>query len=82
MGALSDWPWRKTLATAGAGDFVQVRRILFNAIRDHCWELGIEPGGMVECVENHSDWVLVRLADGREERVTRDYAWFISVDSA
>ena len=80
MRAISNWPWKKSLAMAGPGDSLRVGRILLDAIRDHCWELGIEQGSMVECLDNRSQWVLVRLPDGRKERVLRDYAWFIAVD--
>ena len=79
MEAVSKWQWRKSLAMAGEGDVVQVDQILFGTIRDHCWELGIRTGSMVECLENHDRWVLVRLGDGEEKCLTRDYAWFISV---
>jgi len=78
----SDWPWSETLALAAHGDLIQVAEILFGTIRDHLWEMGIEKGSVVECLDNRPQWVLVQLADGGRRKITRDYAWFICVEPA
>lgn len=79
METTQNWPWDKTLALAGQGALFQVEEILFGTIRDHLWEMGVRKGSMIECVENRSQGVRVRMPDGRTEDVARAYAWFIRI---
>lgn len=78
----SDWPWPRSLALARPAKVVQIDRILFGTIRDYCWELGIREGGMVTCRDNDGEWVEVELPSGDGARLSRAYAWFISVSDA
>ena len=82
METTQNWPWDKTLALAGQGALFQVEEILFGTIRDHLWEMGVRTGSMIECVENRSQGVRVKLPDGRTRDVARDYAWFVCVRPA
>ncbi len=64
---------------AREGNLLQVRTILFGVIQDYCRELGIQPGRVMECVEQDPAWVLVHLPDGGQRRIEWESAWSIAV---
>lgn len=80
MNDLSQWPWPRTLALSQPGQTVQVKEILFDLVRDRCWELGIREGSVVECRDRDGSSVVVDLPNGERAQIPRDYAWFVSVD--
>lgn len=76
----SKWPWGRSLALARSGQTVQVHEILFGAVKDHCWELGIRQGSVLTLGDHDDDGVDVTLPTGDLTRVPRHYAWFVAVD--
>lgn len=79
MPALKDWPWPRSLAVVDPESVVEVEDILFGAIRDRCSEMGVRRGSVITCLEHGDDWVEVELPSGDSLRLSRAYAWFISV---
>ena len=58
---------------------MRVDDILFGAIRDRCSELGVREGSVITCLDHGDDWVDIELPSGEVVRLSRSYAWFISV---
>ncbi|MFO8173647.1 MAG: FeoA domain-containing protein [Longimicrobiales bacterium] len=79
MESISGWPWQQTLATVEKGDVVQIQEILFGMIKDHLQGMGIRKGSVLECLDNRSNEILVRLPNGETEVIGWDHAWFVCV---
>ena len=76
---LAHWPWPRSLAVVDPPSVVQVEDILFGAIQDRCSELGVRRGSVLTCLGHGDDWVEVELPSGDSRRLSRAFAWFISV---
>lgn len=79
MESTSNWPWTDTLAMANKGDLCQVEEVLFDSIENHLQDMGVGRGSVVECLDSRPQWLLVRLPDGNQRRISRDYAWFVRI---
>ncbi|MGK7311528.1 MAG: FeoA domain-containing protein [Candidatus Longimicrobiales bacterium M2_2A_002] len=79
MEPLTHWPWPRSLAMAQPDSVVEVDDILFGAIRQRCSEMGVRKGSVITCLDHGDEWVDVELPSGDNRRLTRAYAWFISV---
>lgn len=75
----SKWPWSKSLALAPPGEALEVEDILFGAVQDHCWELGIRRGSVVTTASADDDGVEITLPTGQSARIARHFAWFVAV---
>ncbi len=71
----------RSLENVVAGESVTVRRILFDALRSHCREQGIEEGSHLSGRAGDAGRVVVQTAAGREVPCERRYARFIQVTS-
>lgn len=70
----------RSLAQVTRDESVQIGHIAFDAIRERCPALGLEPGATVHCVACR-DWDLIlRTAGDREVIIDRFYAAFIEVE--
>jgi Fe2+ transport system protein FeoA len=68
-----------SLAAAQPGEQVEIRRILFGALRGLCSDLGIFEGQVVRCRAGQGSQLLLQTADGRNVALERDWARFIQV---
>ncbi len=69
----------RSLENVGAGETVTVRRILFDTLRSHCRELGIDEGSLVSGRAADASQVIVETAEGRAVPCERRFARFIQV---
>ena len=69
----------QSLAGTAAGQAVQIRRILFGALRSLCADLGVREGDVVRCRAGTSTHLLLETNAGRTVRLERDWARFIQV---
>jgi len=69
----------RSLAAARAGEIVQIRRILFGALRHLCDELGIREGDVVTCRAGTPSHLLLQTRNGRTTALERDWTRFIQV---
>lgn len=65
---------------APMGRTVQVHEILFGAVKDHCWSLGIREGSVLTCGRQGEEGVDLTLSSGELIHLARHYAWFVEVD--
>ncbi len=78
-GTTSKWPWSRSLALAPPGEALEVEDILFGAVQDHCWELGIRRGSVLTTATADDQGVEVTLPTGQNARIARHFAWFVAV---
>lgn len=71
----------RSLEKVGAGETVTVRRILFDALRVHCHERGIDEGSLLSGRAGDAGRVIVETSSGRAVPCERRYARFIQVTS-
>ncbi len=71
----------RSLENVGAGEEVTVRRILFDTLRSHCRERGIEEGSHVSGRAADARQVIVETSGGQAVPCERRYARFIQVTS-
>jgi hypothetical protein len=69
----------RSLAAASAGESVQIRRILFGALRSLCADLGVREGDVVQCRAGTATHLLLDTPEGRTVTLERDWARFIQV---
>jgi len=69
----------RSLENVGTGEAVTVRRILFDALRSHCHERGIDEGALLSGRAADASRVIVETAAGRTVPCERRYARFIQV---
>lgn len=72
----------RSLAAARTGDLVEVRRILFGALRNLCADLGVHEGEIVRCRACTRSQLLLETRAGRVVALERDWARFIQIASA
>ncbi len=71
-----------SLAFVNAGDTVTVERIVFDAIRHRCRELGVGEGTRLSCRTTDRDHVVLETAAGQAIPCARDLARFIEISRA
>ncbi len=71
----------RSLENVGAGETVTVRRILFDTLRSHCRERGIDEGSLLSGRAADASRVVVETAAGRAVPCERRYARFIQITS-
>lgn len=69
----------RSLAAAGTGEAIEIRRILFGALRNLCADLGVHEGEVVRCRACTSSQLLLETSRGRVVALERDWARFIQV---
>ena len=69
----------QSLAATRTGDCVEIRRILFGALRDLCSDLGLFEGQWVRCRAGTTSQLMLETPDGRTVALQRDWARFIQV---
>ncbi len=67
----------RRLAQARRGQRLEVHDILFDLVRDRCFDLGIERGSVVICTENVEGRVELTLNDGTPRVLENHYAFFV-----
>jgi hypothetical protein len=70
---------KQSLAAARTGDCLEIRRILFGALRDLCSDLGLFEGQWVRCRAGTASQLMLETSDGRTVALQRDWARFIQV---
>jgi hypothetical protein len=68
-----------SLAATRSGQTVEVRRILFEGLREHCSDLGIHEGDVVRCRADTPAQLILETPHGRTVALQRDWARFIEV---
>lgn len=63
------------------GEVVEIRRILFDTIRDLCTDLGMSEGDIVRCRADTASRLLIETPAGRTVVLERDLARFIQVST-
>jgi hypothetical protein len=69
-----------SLADVRPGDVVEIVEILFEMVRNHCWELGIVEGDVYECVHLDREEIVLARPRGGQVAVERHCARFIVTD--
>lgn len=69
----------RSLATAESGERMEIRRILFGALRAACARLGVREGAVVRCHAEIDSKLVLETASGRRIALERDWAQFIQV---
>lgn len=69
----------RSLAAADAGEAIEIRRILFGALRVHCADLGVHEGEVVRCRACTPSELLLETSVGRVVALERDWARFIQI---
>jgi hypothetical protein len=69
----------RSLAAARAGEAVLIRRILFDALRTLCADLGVLEGDVVSCRAGTATHLVLRTSAGRTIPLDREWARFIQV---
>jgi hypothetical protein len=62
----------RSLAATSTGQTVEIRRILFAALRSHCSELGILEGDVVRCRAGTASQLMLETPSGRTVAIDRD----------
>lgn len=70
-----------SLASAPQGEEFRVVDVIFEHVRAHCRQLGIEKEDNVRCLERTANGVRVGRRDGPDVLVPWDYAYFVRLDS-
>ena len=68
-----------SLAATRSGETVEVRRILFQGLREHCSDLDIHEGDVVRCRADTASQLILETTHGRTVALQRDWARFIEV---
>ncbi len=71
----------RSLAAADRGEMIEIRRILFGALRELCAELGLHEGEVVRCRAGTPSQLLLETQGGRVVALDRDWARFIQIVS-
>jgi hypothetical protein len=71
----------RSLAATGAGEAVEIRRILFDTLRRMCDQLDVHEGDVVTCRAGSQTQLLLETQHGRRVALQRDWARFIQVSS-
>jgi hypothetical protein len=69
----------QSLAATRSGERVEVRRILFQGLREHCSDLDIHEGDVLRCRAGTASQLILETAGGRTVSLQRDWARFIEV---
>jgi len=69
----------RSLAAADTGEAIEIRRILFGALRNLCADLGVHEGEVVRCRACTPSQLLLETAAGRVVALERDWARFIQI---
>ncbi len=69
----------RSLAAVETGERIEIRRILFGALRTLCDDLGLHEGEVVRCRACTPSHVLMETTEGRTISLERDWARFIQV---
>jgi len=72
----------RSLAATASGEAVEIKRILFEALRELCADLGVREGDLVRCRAETPSQLLLETPAGRTVALARDWARFIQVASA
>lgn len=72
----------RSLATIAVGEAVEIRRVLFGAVRLLCTDLGFGEGDVVRCRLDTPGYLLLETTAGRTVVLERDWARFIQVSTA
>ena len=72
----------RSLAGAGTGEAVEIKRILFDTLRNLCDELDVHEGDVVKCRAGTTTQLLLETQHGRRVTLQRDWARFIQVSTA
>ena len=72
----------RSLAAADTGESIEIRRILFGALRDLCADLGVHEGETVHCRACTASQLLLETPAGRVVALARDWARFIQIGPA
>lgn len=72
----------RSLASVNAGEYVEIRRILFDSLRHLCSDLGINQGQRVFCHASMESTLLLQNPEGRKVTLERAWARFIQVTPA
>lgn len=68
-----------SLDAVHAEDWVQIRCILFEQVRERCGAVGVREGEVVRCRESTAEVLRLQTEDGRVLEVAREWARFIEV---
>lgn len=71
----------RSLAAARTGEHIEIRRILFGALRNLCADLGLHEGEVVRCRVCTTSQLLLETREGRVVALERDWARFIQIAS-
>ncbi len=71
----------RSLAAADTGEAIEIRRILFGALRNLCADLGVHEGEVVRCRACTPSQLLLETGAGRVVALERDWARFIQIAS-
>ncbi|HEX7089061.1 MAG TPA: FeoA domain-containing protein [Longimicrobiales bacterium] len=71
----------RSLAATASGEAVEIKRILFEALRELCADLGVREGDLVRCRAETPSQLLLETPTGRTVALARDWARFIQVVS-
>lgn len=69
---------RRSLAHIRPGDVVEVTGVIFEIVRNRCWEAGIRPGEIFECREIRDGSLVLAQQDGSTVTFERHHARFVS----
>ncbi len=72
----------RSLAAADTGEAIEIRRILFGALRTLCADLGVHEGEVVRCRACTPSQLLLETPAGRVVALERDWARFIQIAAA
>jgi hypothetical protein len=70
----------RSLAATAVGEAVEIRSILFEAVRSLCYDLGVREGDIVRCRADGPSHLLLETPRGRTVSLDRDWARFIQVE--
>ena len=68
-----------SLAATRSGEVVEIRRILFQGLREHCSDLDIHEGDVLRCRADTASQLILETTHGRTVALQRDWARFIEV---
>jgi hypothetical protein len=72
----------QSLAATSADEVVEIRRILFDALRSLCADLDLHEGDVVHCQAGTASHIWLNTMQGRRVAIERDWARFIQVVQA
>ena len=68
-----------SLAATRSGEAVEIHRILFQGLREHCSDLDIHEGDVLRCRADTASQLILETPNGRTVALQRDWARFIEV---